>query len=198
MPSEGNGRPLLRDGRPLQRCSSWPPSHIILYAHSHLSIAYSFQQNGLKIQHGARDVSLNERLPTLAVAGLIPLPDDWESSCKGVKIFYQDGRGKTFSTSREVGRNKSWAETTSYRSDTCPFVPFGIECASQDRTNPWPTGVPVDGSKGALPSRPSPLLPQAQKPSNNKKLTRDNVNRQRAQCGVITADYRTLIRVASA
>ena len=30
-----------------------------------------------------------------------------------------------------------------------------------------------------------------------KKLTRDNVNRQRAQCGVITADYRTLIRVAS-
>jgi hypothetical protein len=69
-----NGRPLLRDGRPLQRCSSWSPSHIILYAHSHLSIAYSFQQNGLKIQHGARDVSLNERLPTLAVAGLIPLP----------------------------------------------------------------------------------------------------------------------------
>ena len=76
-------------------------------------------------------------------------------SCKGVKIFYQDGRGKTFSTSLEVGRNKSWAETTCYKSDTCPFVPFGIECASQDRTNPWPTGVPLDGSKGALPSRPS-------------------------------------------
>jgi hypothetical protein len=36
-------------------------------------------------------------------------------SCKGVTIFYQDGRGKTFSTSLEVGRNKSWAETTCYK-----------------------------------------------------------------------------------
>ena len=94
-------------------------------------------------------------------------------SCKGVKIFYQDGRGKTFSTSLEVGRNKSWAETTCYKSDTCPFVPFGIECASQDRTNPWPTGVPLDGSKGALPSRPSPSPPQAQKPSNNQQCSRE-------------------------
>jgi hypothetical protein len=168
MPSEGNGRPLLRDGRPLQRCSSWSPSHIILYAHSHLSIAYSFQQNGLKIQHGVR--CFTQRAPSDPGCGRPnSITDDWESSCKGVKIFYQDGRGKTFSTSREVGRNKSWAETTSYKSDTCPFVPFGIECASQDRTNPWPTGVPLDGSKGALPSRPSPLLPQAQKPSNNQK-----------------------------
>jgi hypothetical protein len=105
MPSEGNGRPLLRDGRPLQRCS---------------------------------------------IAKL---------SCKGVKIFCQDGSGKTFSTSLEFGRNKSWAETTCYKSDTCPFVPFGIECASQDRANPWPTGVPLDGSKGALPFRPSPPPP---------------------------------------
>src|ERR1700736_3774508 len=93
-------------------------------------------------------------------------------SCKGVRIFYQDGRGKTFSTSLEVGRNKSWAETTCYKSDTCPFVPFGIECASQDRTNPWPTGVPLNGSKGALPSRPSPSPPQAQKPSNNQQSLR--------------------------
>jgi hypothetical protein len=116
-----------------------------------------------------------------------------------VKIFYQDGRGKTFSTSLEVGRNKSWAETTCYKSDTCPFVPFGIECASQDRTNPWPTGVPLDGSKGALPSRPSPSPPQAQKPSNNQQSSRELTSiGRRAQCGVITADYRTLIRVASA
>jgi hypothetical protein len=120
-------------------------------------------------------------------------------SCKGVKIFYQDGRGKTFSTSLEVGRNKSWAETTCYKSDTCPFVSFGIECASQDRTNPWPTGVLLDGSKGALPSRPSPSPPQAQKPSNNQQSSRELTSiGRRAQCGVITADYRTLIRVASA
>ena len=118
---------------------------------------------------------------------------DWESSCKGVKIFYQDGRGKTFSTSLEVGRNKSWAETTCYKSDNCPFVPFGIERASQDRTNPWPTGVPLDDSKGALPSRPSPSPPQ--KPSNNQQSSRELTSiGRRAQCGVITADHRTLIR----
>ena len=119
-------------------------------------------------------------------------------SCKGVKIFSQDGRGKTFSTSLEVGRNKSWAETTCYKSDNCPFVPFGIERASQDRTNPWPTGVPLDGSKGALPSRPSPSPPQAQKPSNNQQSSRElALIGRRAQCGVITADHRMLIRVAS-
>jgi hypothetical protein len=101
-------------------------------------------------------------------------------SCKGVKIFYQDGRGKTFSTSLEVGRNKSWAETTCYKSDICPFVPFGIECASQDRTNPWPTAV---GSNGALPSRPSPSPPRAQKPSNNQQSSRELTSiGRRAQC----------------
>jgi hypothetical protein len=64
---------------------------------------------------------------------------------------------------------------------------------------PWPTGVPLDGSKGALPSRPSPSPPQAQKPSNNQQSSRELTSiGRRAQCGVITADYRTLIRVASA
>src|SRR5437879_6334858 len=33
--------------------------------------------------------------------------------------------------------------------------------------------VPLDGSKGALPSRPSPSPPQARKPSNNQQSSRE-------------------------
>src|SRR5260370_29666052 len=46
--------------------------------------------------------------------------------------------------------------------------------------------VPLDGSKGALPSRPSPSPPQVRKQSNNQQSSRELTSiGRRAQCGVI-------------
>ena len=122
-------------------------------------------------------------------------------SCRPFSTFPvsadQKGLSGGFLTSRLcIQKFRSWhldfgTELTSRRSG----IGSAEERASSRFGNPWPAAVPLDGSKGALPSRLSPSPPQAQKPSNNQQSSRELTSiGRRAQCGVITADHRTLIR----